>query len=207
MGTPDKFALRNGDWFFKSLMGSGVILCGRTSDLEAGTRLASELVPAAGSYVKRYEPVIGSDGQEIAQRRIDLSLQEKLLLDAQELFKNKPTLKFLVNEYGDDQLRPLPLAEQLDPGIFPDEHRIAEFRAQLSERTGGIPIETILAQIRQRQERLMNGDVGPAKAGSKLSQQPPGKDPNSYYKPPLKYVTLNELEPDNYEGKSNQTDK
>jgi hypothetical protein len=151
-------------------MGSGTILCGRTSDLEAGTRLAKELLPAQVDHlVKRHEPIYNGAGEVIAQRRVDLSQQEKWLLDAQTLFKNQPKLHFLVKQVGDEQLRPLSLVE-LDPGVYPDEQRVAELRELLSKKCG-TPIEQILTEIKERQAVIHNQQVLPTQKQPKQQHQ------------------------------------
>jgi hypothetical protein len=138
---------------FKSLMGSGTILCGRSSDLEGSLKLAEELAGSARIHVKRYEPVYSADKAVIDQRRIDLSHQEKVLLDAYYLFKNQPKLHFLVKQVGDEHLHPLSLNTQLDPGIYPDDKRVTEFQDLLNQKCG-IPINTILLEIEARQTLL-----------------------------------------------------
>ena len=102
--------------------------------------------------VKRYDPVYNSQGEVVARRRVDMSLEEKYLQDAQ-LFKNQPKLHFLVKQYGDEWLRPYPLHE-LEPGVFPDEGRVTELRQMLS-RCCGTPIEQILSEIEARQNDLL----------------------------------------------------
>jgi hypothetical protein len=151
---------------FKTLMGSGTVMVGRTSDMEAAVKIAKELMDDDPQRrVKRYDPVYNSQGEVVAERRVDLSLEEKYLQDA-KLFKNQGKLHFLVKQYGDDRLRPYPLY-QLDPGIFPDEDRVDQLRMVLSRRCG-VPIEQVLAEIETRQnDLLLPTQVKPEKRRSK----------------------------------------
>lgn len=161
MATQESWQLlRNSEVMYKSLMGSGTILVGNTSDLESGERLARDLQPArVANLVKRHEPIYNSQGEVIAYRQVDLSQPDKLLLDAQVLFMQQPKLHFLVKQVGDPQLRPLRLYEELDPGIYPDDKRVAELR-ELLNRKCGIPIKKILAEIEQRQQQVLGSDSG-----------------------------------------------
>ncbi len=128
-------------------------MVGRTSDMEAAVEIARELMDDdPESRVKRYDPVFNSQGEVVARRRVDMSLEEKYLQDA-KLFKNQPKLHFLVKQYGDERLRPYPL-HKLEPGVFPDEGRGAELRKMLSRRCG-VPIEHILSEIEARQNDLL----------------------------------------------------
>jgi len=152
MATQESFQLS--ERLFKTLMGSGTVLVGRTSDMEAAVKIAKELMEDDPERrVKRYDPVYNSQGEVVARRRVDLSLEEKYLQDAR-LFKNQPKLHFLVKQYGDGRLRPYPLYE-LDPGVFPDEGRVAELRALLCSRCG-VPIQDVLSEIEARQGELLS---------------------------------------------------
>jgi hypothetical protein len=153
---------------YKTLMGSGTVMVGRTSDMEAAVKISKELMgDDPQRRVKRYDPVYNSKGDVVAERRVDLSLEEKYLQDAR-LFKNQGRLHFLVKQYGHEQLRPYPLY-QLDPGIFPDEQRVAQLRMMLSRRCGA-PIEQVLAEIETRQNDLLLPTQGkPKKRRSKSS--------------------------------------
>jgi hypothetical protein len=152
MATQEAFQLS--ERLFKTLMGSGTVMVGRTSDMEAAVKIAKELMDDDPERrVKRYDPVYNSQGEQVARRRVDLSLEEKYLQDA-KLFKNQPKLHFLVRQYGDGRLRPYPLYE-LDPGVFPDEGRVAELRGLLCRRCG-VPIEQLLSEIEARQSDLVS---------------------------------------------------
>jgi hypothetical protein len=152
MATQEAFQLS--ERLFKTLMGSGTVMVGRTSDMEAAVKIAKELMDDDPERrVKRYDPVYNSQGEQVARRRVDLSLEEKYLQDA-KLFKNQPKLHFLVRQYGDGRLRPYPLYE-LDPGVFPDEGRVAELRELLCRRCG-VPIEQLLSEIEARQSDLVS---------------------------------------------------
>lgn len=177
MATQELFQLlRHSDWMFKSLMGSGTILCGRSSDLEGSLKLAEELVGSDRSYVKRYEPIYGADGSIIAERRVDLSHQEKILLDAYYLFKNQPKLHFLVKQIGDERLHSLSLEAELDPGIYPDDNQVTEFQDLLNQKCG-VPIDTILTEIEDRQARLEMAVPQASKQDKKKpSRKLPGKE-------------------------------
>lgn len=181
MATQEIFQLlRHSDWMFKSLMGSGTILSGRSSDLEGSLKLAEELAGSDRIHIKRYEPVYGADGSVMAERRIDLSQQEKLLMDAYHLFKNQPKLHFLVKFIGDERLYPLSLETELDPGIYPDDNRVAEFRELLNQRCG-LPITTLLTEIKNRQALEELSIQKDAKQSRKKSaKQPPVKEFGQY---------------------------
>jgi hypothetical protein len=138
---------------FKTLMGSGTVMVGRTSDMEAAVKIAKALMDDDPERrVKRYDPVYNSQGEVVAERRVDLSLEEKYLQDA-KLFKNQGTLHSLVKQYGDDRLHPYPLYE-LDPGIYPDEQRVAELQ-EMESRGCGALIGRVLAEIEARQNTLL----------------------------------------------------
>jgi hypothetical protein len=133
---------------FKTLMGCGTVVCGLTSDWEAAVYLAREFMPAQLHRVKRYEPIYRPDDTVLDYRQVDMSLEEQTQQNA-TLFKNLGKFRFLVKEVSNPQMWLLDISD-LDPGLYPDEQRVAELRGMLSSRCG-VPIEKVLAEIEARQ--------------------------------------------------------
>ena len=146
---------------FKTLMGCGTVCCGLTSDMEAARTIADAIWPAVDpeERVKRYDPILGSDGQVVGQRRIDLSLEELIDHNAR-LIKNQPKFHFLVKEIDRDAVYDLDFSG-LEPGIYPDEQAVRMARQLLSRRWGQ-PIDQLLAQIEARQDSLSSAGSPPA---------------------------------------------
>ena len=95
----------------KTLMGCGTRILGRTSDMEAARTLARELVPADPHRVKRYDPVFNGEGEIIAQRPVEYSLDEQHYMAAL-LYRNLGKFRFVVQTLSgeggfDTPLRPL----------------------------------------------------------------------------------------------------
>lgn len=146
---------------FKTLMGCGTRIMGRTSDATAAIALARELMPADPRRVKRYEPIYDGERQIIDYRPTEYSLDEQHYL-ASQLYKDLSTFRFLVKAVSgegghDTPLRPLNLTG-LEPGVWPDDEKVAKIRQLLHRRTA-VPVATILKEIRDRRGRWL-GEAG-----------------------------------------------
>jgi hypothetical protein len=151
---------------FKTLMGCGSVVCGLTSDWDAAVYLAREFMPAQPHRVKRYEPIYRPDDTVRDYRQVDMSLEEQTQRAA-ALFKNLGKFQFLVKEVGNPRLWLLDITD-LDPGVYPDEQRVAELRRMLSSRCG-VPVEDILDEIENRQEGRLPAS---GKKGKKRRRKP-----------------------------------
>ena len=166
-------------------MGMGTKIMGVTQDMKAAQILAQELIPYDPSRIKRYEPMFaGVQAQLIDVRPIEWTIEEQQQLAAY-LFTQLRPFHFLVKPAvaeGDvtGKLYPMTIAG-LEPGVWVDEAKVAQIRALLRERAGR-PVGTLLADIRQRQERLGLGGVG-APAADSLDLSP--AFPLSAQEPPL----------------------
>lgn len=145
----------------KTLLGCGTRILGRTSDLESATLLAHELIPADPHRAKRLENIYGAEGKVIDERPIYYTVDEQHYL-ASLLYKNLGRFRFLITtmdgEGGQDTaLRPLSM-EQLEPGIWPDEERVAQVRALL-RRKSGVSVATLLKTIEARCRRWFDSPV------------------------------------------------
>lgn len=145
---------------FNSLKGCGTVVCGRTSDWGAATTLAQEFMPPQPHRVKRHEPIYQVDGTVRNYRQVDMSLEEQLS-KAALLYKNLDKFKFLVKEVNKPAVWELDMSG-VDPGAYPDKHRITEFRELLNCKCS-TPIEAILAEIEARQAGLNEADKKPTK--------------------------------------------
>jgi hypothetical protein len=153
----------------KTLMGCGTRILGRTSDMEAALTLAQALIPADPHRVKRYEPIYGADAEVIDQRPVTYSLDEQHYLAA-SLYKNLGKFRFVVKSLteeggSDTNLRPLSLAN-VEPGVWPDEERVAKARAALRKKSG-TPVDQLVSAIEARRARLLavgSEETGPSNA-------------------------------------------
>ncbi len=142
---------------FKTLMGCGTRIIGRTSDSTAALTLSRELIPADPRRVKRYEPLYDREQQVFDYRPVEYNLDEQHYVAAQ-LYKNLSTFQFLVRTMSgegghDTPLRPLDLTG-IEPGVWPDEARVAKIRQLLHQRTA-VPVAQILGEIRERRARWL----------------------------------------------------
>ena len=138
----------------KTLMGCGTRILGRTSDMEAARTLARELVPADPHRVKRYDPVYGGEEKIIDYRPVEYSLDEQHYMAAQ-LYRKLGKFRFVVQTLSgeggyDTPLRPLSI-ERLEPGIYPDDERVAKIRTLLHRRSA-FPVESLLEEIDRRSD-------------------------------------------------------
>jgi hypothetical protein len=145
---------------FKTLMGSGTVVCGKTSDWEAAQELANRFVPAQPHRVKRYEPIYRVDDTIRGYRQVDMSLDEQTQ-KAAAMFKNLGKFQFLVKEDGNPVLWLLDTTE-LDRGMYPDAERVKDLKIKLSERWG-VPIDDCLRAINHRQQKITGEGGGQVK--------------------------------------------
>jgi hypothetical protein len=142
---------------YKTLMGAGIVVCGKTSDWEAAKEMANRFIPAQPNRVKRYEPIYRVDDTIRGYRQVDMSLDEQTQKTA-AMFMNLGKFQFLVKEYGNPQLWLLDTTK-LDPGIYPDAERVKDLKIMLSERWG-TPIDDILRAIKHRHQQIAGEGKG-----------------------------------------------
>ena len=135
----------------KTLMGCGTRILGRTSDAEAALMLARELVPTDPHRAKRYDPVYNGAGEIIDWRPVEYSLAEQHSM-ASQLYTGLGKFRFLVKTLSgeggfDTPLRPLSI-ENLEPGVYPDDEKVARIRRLLHQRDA-IPVASLLAEMVQ----------------------------------------------------------
>jgi hypothetical protein len=149
----------------KTLMGCGTLVIGRTSDFESAMILARDLIAADPHRVKRYDPVYGKDGQVIDRRPVEYSLDEQQYL-ASLLYKRLGKFRFVTKSVDGEGGADTPLRQmgisQLDEGIWPDDERLKQVRNLLRQKSG-TKVETLLAEINQRQQQWLASHQ-PAKA-------------------------------------------
>lgn len=141
---------------FKTLMGSGIVVCGLTSDWQAALTMAEAFLPAQPGRVKRYEPIYRPDDTIRAYRQVDMTLEEQQYKTA-ALFMRLKKFQFLVKEYGQPQVWLLDTTD-LDVGLYPDPERVKDLKVMLNERWA-IPIPDILANLERRHAAILSGDV------------------------------------------------
>ena len=171
----------------KTLMGCGTRILGRTSDMEAARTLARELVPADPHRVKRYDPVYNGERRDHRPAAGGV-LAGRTALHGITLYKNLGKFRFVVKTLSgeggfDTPLRPLSI-EQLEPGIFPDDERVAKIRSLLHRRSA-FPVANLLEEIERRgsgepePDRQLKGPDGYAI----VREDHPHYDPDGYLHP------------------------
>jgi hypothetical protein len=157
---------------FKTLMGAGIIACGKTSDWAAAEYMVTHFMPPQPGRPKRYEAIYRPDDTIRDYRQVDMSLDEQLKKAAELFMSRLGTFQFLVKEYG----RPAPYLLDIagyEPGIYPDAERVRDLKIMLSERWG-TPIQELLREIDCRQQ-LINGADGQGATPPGV-KQPAAKD-------------------------------
>ena len=146
----------------KALMTMGTQILGVTSDFESAMTMAQQFFGIDPHRVKRHErvwmapPPMGWPPVVIDERPVEYTVEEQDRIAA-DRFQHLGLFQFLVKpakREGDftGELIPMTIAN-LDRGIWNNEELVADLRQRLTKRDG-IPTETLLAEIEQRQARL-----------------------------------------------------
>jgi hypothetical protein len=154
---------------FKTLMGAGIVVCGKTSDWAAADYLANHFMPPQPGRPKRYEANYRPDDTIRDYRQVDMSLDEQVKKAADLFMNGLGKFQFLVKEYG----RPAPYLldiSEYEPGIYPDAERVRDLKMMLSEHWG-TPTRDLLREINQRQQQIIGSGTIEIKTKPQIQRQ------------------------------------
>ena len=150
-----------GEKSHKTLMTMGTQILGVTSDFESAMTMAQQFFGIDPHRVKRYVPVwmappMWWPPEVIDEIPVEYTVEEQDRMAANR-FRHLGLFHFLVKpakREGDFTGELIPMsAANIDRGIWNNEALVADLRQRLTKRDG-IPTETLLAEIEQRQARF-----------------------------------------------------
>ena len=141
---------------FKTLMGAGIVACGKTSDWDAAEYMANHFFPPQPGRPKRYEANYRPDDTIRDYRSVDMSMDEQVKKAADLFMSRVGKFQFLVKEYGHPVPYVLDISEY-EPGIYPDAERVKDLKMMLSE-WWGTSVQDLLQEIDHRHQQIMAPD-------------------------------------------------